>query len=180
MKRQCQVPFCNKITPRSKDRFCSMHRNEFFIRKISPYKELPPVWAFRKCKVHGWQKFEDFYYNKANLSYTCKSCLLKLLKSKYCPIKRKQKLIREQQRTRNNDIKKKFGITQDQYLLILEKQDFKCAICSKLKSSTNFDIDHCHKTGKIRGLLCRSCNLGLGYFKDSPNLLNKAALYIDR
>jgi len=179
--RQCCVPFCDKTTPRTKDRFCSSHRNEFFIRKISPYKELPPLWAFRKCKHHeGWQIFEHFYYHKPSNSYICKPYTLSKLKEKYCPIKRKANRLRDWHSNRNAAIKRHFGIDQKEYEMILEKQDFKCAICLKLKSSKNLDIDHCHKSGKVRGLLCRPCNMGLGYFKDSPNLLTKAADYLRR
>lgn len=137
MKRQCCVPFCDKYTPRSKDRFCASHRNEFFIRKISPYKELPPLWAFRKCKHHqGWQRFEHFYYHKSSNSY-------------------------------------------DDFNNLLTQQNHQCAICRIKQSDQHFDIDHCHITGKVRGLLCRSCNMGLGYFKDSPSLLNQAADYLN-
>lgn len=178
--RQCTVPFCDKYTPRTKDRFCSSHRNEFFIRKISPYKELPPLWAFRKCKVHDWQRFEDFYYHKSSNSYYCRPCTLSKLKSQYCPIKRKEKQIREWHQQRNYRIKKQFNITSEDFNNLLKQQNHQCAICKNNNPEQHFDIDHCHKTGKVRGLLCRSCNMGLGYFKDSPSLLNKAADYLYR
>ena len=178
--RQCVVPFCDKNTPRTKDRFCSSHRNEFFIRKISPYKELPPLWAFRKCKHHiGWQKLEHFYYHKPSNSYICKSYTLSALKAKYCPIKRKAKQEREWHQQRNYRIKKQFKITSDDFNNLLKQQNHQCAICKTSQSEQHFDIDHCHKTGKVRGLLCRSCNMGLGYFKDSPFLLNQAATYLN-
>ena len=50
-----------------------------------------------------------------------------------------------------------------------------CDICSKVFKT--LCIDHCHITGKIRGLLCSACNIGLGKFKDKPDLLKKAAEY---
>ncbi len=63
-------------------------------------------------------------------------------------------------RVRNSELKKGFGITIDDYDKILEKQDFKCAICRIPQSSLEkrLAVDHCHKTGKVRGLLCLSCN----------------------
>lgn len=180
MKRNCSVPFCDKFTSRSKDRFCSSHRHEFFIRKITPFKELVPLWAFRKCKIHGFLKFHDWYFNKSNNTFNCKICRLIQIKNKYCPIKRKTKLQKEKQTNRNSALKRNFGIDQKDYEILLAQQNNQCAICKKPKNIKNFDIDHCHKTKKIRGLLCRSCNMGLGYFKDSPDLLKIAAHYLRR
>lgn len=61
------------------------------------------------------------------------------------------------------------------------KQAFKCAICGKgdLDYLNQLVIDHNHATGKVRGLLCRSCNYGLGCFFDSPHNLMKASMYLE-
>lgn len=79
-------------------------------------------------------------------------------------------------------LKAEYGITAAQYDEMLEKQNFKCAVC--LKSTDEFPerlaIDHCHKTNKIRGLLCSGCNFGLGNFKDSIFLLEQAIKYLGR
>ena len=50
-----------------------------------------------------------------------------------------------------------------------------CFIC---KRTENLNVDHCHKTNEIRGVLCTRCNLGIGYFKDDPMLLKKAIKYL--
>lgn len=79
-----------------------------------------------------------------------------------------------------NDLKR-FGITLEQYIALLKKQDGKCAICKNeetVKFVKRLAIDHCHKTGKVRGLLCHGCNAGLGRFKDDASLLHAAADYI--
>lgn len=76
---------------------------------------------------------------------------------------------------------KKYGITYTEYQLLLERQNFVCAICEKGETSSsriNLSIDHCHDTGIVRGLLCTSCNTGLGRFKDDINLLKKAVEYL--
>jgi hypothetical protein len=52
-----------------------------------------------------------------------------------------------------------------------------CQICG-LKDRRSLNIDHCHTTGKVRGLLCDNCNKGLGLFKDNPDLLNNAVKYL--
>jgi len=73
-----------------------------------------------------------------------------------------------------------YGITQAQYDEMLEKQNGKCAICNNPDEveDRKLAIDHCHTTGRIRGLLCGKCNRGLGFiFKDNPDLLLKAISY---
>jgi hypothetical protein len=58
--------------------------------------------------------------------------------------------------------------------------DATCFICKAPKTSTNkLGVDHSHKKGTVRGVLCRSCNTGLGCFKDDPTLLRKAADYVE-
>lgn len=89
---------------------------------------------------------------------------------------------------RKYDLKSKFGITQKDYEEILESQNGVCSICGCEESvshrykegSQNLSIDHCHKTGNIRGLLCSNCNQGLGRFKDKPKLLLKAIEYLNK
>jgi hypothetical protein len=54
----------------------------------------------------------------------------------------------------------------------------KCEICGKQAEKRNLALDHCHRTGALRGILCMKCNLGLGYYMDSPELLAKAIEYL--
>lgn len=63
---------------------------------------------------------------------------------------------------------------------MLEEQKFECGICTTPINLQTKHIDHCHTTGRIRGLLCRSCNIGLGCFNDNPHALNGAIAYLDR
>lgn len=74
------------------------------------------------------------------------------------------------------------GITLDQYHAILERQDFCCPICGEdvvSKGPRQIHIDHDHDTGKVRGILCGTCNTGLGKLGDGK-LLEKAVRYIAR
>lgn len=79
---------------------------------------------------------------------------------------------------------KTYNITQTDYDNILKKQNYKCLICQSTSSNTilyqRLAIDHCHKTGKIRGLLCDKCNRGLGYFNDNLDSLQRAIDYLKR
>ncbi len=87
----------------------------------------------------------------------------------------------DRKRAKENRIQK-FGITLKQYDKILKKQGGKCKICGAktpgYKNRGRFCVDHNHVTGKIRGLLCVNCNLGLGHFKDNVEILDLAKQYL--
>ena len=73
-----------------------------------------------------------------------------------------------------------YGLSEEQ-LSELEARDPVCAICgSDMSGDRNKAVDHCHETGRVRGLLCRSCNTGLGNFKDDPKRLRAAIRYLAR
>lgn len=76
---------------------------------------------------------------------------------------------------------KRHGITEDDYEIKLNSQNGCCAICGGEPGGRwgTFHVDHDHITGKVRGLLCDSCNLGIGKFYDNPALMRKAAEYLD-
>lgn len=79
-------------------------------------------------------------------------------------------------------IKKTYDISWEDYQELLENQDSCCAICKSRISSARTNrlfVDHCHETLTVRGLLCSSCNHGLGLFKDSPSLLKRAINYLE-
>lgn len=63
---------------------------------------------------------------------------------------------------------------------LLTQQDFKCAICSTAIEGKNACLDHCHRSGVVRGWLCRTCNMGLGLFKDNTDIMSKAAIYLEK
>jgi hypothetical protein len=67
---------------------------------------------------------------------------------------------------------------EDRYKILLEKQRGVCAICERAPENY-LDEDHNHRTGQIRGLLCRSCNTALGKLGDSPARLRRAAYYLE-
>ncbi len=71
-----------------------------------------------------------------------------------------------------------YGITLEQYNLLLINQNYKCKICNDPPGKRNLAVDHDHNTGSVRGLLCDSCNRGIGLLKDKPEVLMKAAEYI--
>jgi hypothetical protein len=75
----------------------------------------------------------------------------------------------------------KFGLTLDSYHALLEKQGDKCACCgTSYHGGRQFNVDHDHETGKVRGLLCNRCNLGLGYLDDNLAGVQRAMAYLER
>lgn len=94
---------------------------------------------------------------------------------------------RNEIRGQNAKLKKHYGMTIDDYENLYDTQNGICMICGKpefVKDQNGrlrkLAVDHCHTTGKIRGLLCTNCNKGLGHFKDSPELLKSAVNYLDK
>lgn len=83
------------------------------------------------------------------------------------------------EKTREYQIQHRYGISGDDFLAIWDNQGGRCAICRK-SFAKQFDvcIDHCHKTGKVRGLLCRNCNIGLGHFGEEPEVFNRIVKYL--
>jgi hypothetical protein len=80
---------------------------------------------------------------------------------------------------RKTKLLKVYGLTLNDYNLKLKQQGNCCAICKTTSSGKrDWHVDHCHSTGKVRGLLCHSCNLMLGHAKDNMNTLEKAIQYL--
>lgn len=84
------------------------------------------------------------------------------------------------------DLKKQYGVNMDWYRATLAKQNNVCAICAKpettqIRNKTiAMPVDHCHTTGKVRGLLCTQCNRALGLFGDDPAALQAAIGYLEK
>ena len=77
-------------------------------------------------------------------------------------------------------LKGKYGLRLQDFKKLLTKQKNKCKICGTLFTETLLPhVDHNHKTGKIRGILCQFCNHGLGNFRDNSQWLRKAAKYLE-
>lgn len=75
---------------------------------------------------------------------------------------------------------KRYGLTELQYNDMLAKQNNLCAICfCENKTTRDWHVDHCHTTGKVRGILCHHCNLLLGNARDNQMILNSASKYLE-
>ena len=80
---------------------------------------------------------------------------------------------------RADSLKRNYNITLEEYDRLLDEQDGVCAICGGINSNgRRLSVDHDHDTGKIRGLLCGNCNVGIGHLQDDPEVLAAAIGYI--
>ena len=85
----------------------------------------------------------------------------------------------QRDKRRNQQYQNKYGITLSQYDMMIALQEDRCGICGDLVARQNFAVDHDHATNRVRGLLCSQCNLGLGNFRDRPDILRSAILYLE-
>lgn len=82
--------------------------------------------------------------------------------------------------SREGLLRRRYGLTAAAFSAMLGKQDGRCAICVKiLDRGRRTHIDHCHTTDRVRSLLCAECNAGLGIMRDDPEILRRAADYIE-
>jgi hypothetical protein len=85
------------------------------------------------------------------------------------------------ERHRKEKLKREFGITVEEWDALFSAQGGRCAICGTDDfKGRRPHTDHCHATGEVRGLLCKRCNQGVGFFVDDPGLMRGAAEYIER
>ena len=78
----------------------------------------------------------------------------------------------------NYELGRKYGITLEEYAHLENNQNHSCATCGS--SDTRLVLDHCHDTGKVRGLLCDPCNLALGKVKDNTQTLTNMIKYLEQ
>lgn len=121
------------------------------------------------CETKQTSEFYKRSGIKRGYMYLCKTCV-KPLDS------------RTKEDNWERSIKSKFGVDKESYNAILAAQGGRCGLCgdTACQSGKRMAVDHCHTTGVVRGLLCYNCNTGLGKFRDNPEVLRKAAEWIER
>ena len=136
------------------------------------------------------QDLSNFYFRKDTNSYRneCKDCIRYKQTEAYRtnPVKyrKRQKRYFKEYLTKDplyrakNWLKNDYNLTIEEYNIQLEKQENVCYICKGL-DKVRLAVDHCHSTGKLRGLLCSSCNQALGKLQDNPEIIQRAKEYIE-
>lgn len=119
-----------------------------------------------KCQNLCWSCYRKHIKSfKSNLENEIKKVAfgkLKQFKKEYIKYVNK----RRKDGRKNSILKSKYGITLNDYKKLFKQQKGKCLVCGK-KSNKTLHVDHNHKTGKVRGLLCFRCNYGIGYFHEN-------------
>ena len=139
----------------------------------------------KECSLCGVIKTHVLFHKDKNnkrgrgLAYYCKECANK--KGRLWHEENKNKPIVIASR-RNRYLKFTYGITAEDYAVLTATQENKCAICGVEfhdKPKSFIHTDHCHDSGKIRGILCTNCNRGIGHFQESKQFLTKAIEYLN-
>lgn len=120
-----------------------------------------------QCPKCGGTKF---YNDRAKKKRRCAECQKERMRKIYATDEYKRK-------HRIADRKRKRRCSETFYNTLLGNQNGRCAICGDYKGY-KLRMDHCHKTGKLRKLLCDNCNWGLGNFKDDVSILQEAIKYL--
>lgn len=137
-----------------------------------------------KCgetKEHG--EYHKQSKSRDGLKPWCKTCSNSFSGKYYKENKSKvlkQARVRYLQHGRNKDLRSKYGISSTCYEKMWQDQGCKCAICGREREEDerHFPVDHCHDTGKVRAILCGSCNRGIGMLQDDPEVVQSAADYL--
>jgi hypothetical protein len=131
------------------------------------------------CSTCCKSKTAESFYVRSDRpkGYTsaCKGCRRKTNREKWTPRKQTE-----------YKLKSNYGLSLDDYQNLLDFQGGVCAICKEPESTLsnagyvkNLSVDHCHITGKVRGLLCHHCNTAIGKFFDRVDLLESAIRYLE-
>jgi len=135
------------------------------------------------CTCHLEKPIEDFWKDSTRnglggISRRCKQCS--------CSFSRKQYHAQPDKKSFNhtNHLRSRFGLKKEEYVRLLQAQNGVCCICGQRETAKscgrirNLCVDHDHKTGKVRGLLCDRCNIALGCVKDNILLLYRCIDYL--
>lgn len=126
------------------------------------------------CKQH--KPIEDFYFRlkskpESGRHSNCKVCVRANV-AKW----QRDNNYRHNEKTKSYLLRSKYGLTRDDLNAIIEAQGGRCLICNQ--QTEKLRVDHCHVTGKVRGLLCHGCNTGIGLLGEEPDRLEAAAAYL--
>jgi hypothetical protein len=141
--------------------------DDFFFGELPPMKrctrcdEYKPIISFGKDK-----------HRSDGLNTRCKSCTRAI---------NRERLARDPEKWAAYARKRKYGISNMEFQIMRNRQGASCAVCREpLGQGREQVVDHCHRTGAVRGILCRMCNWGLGHFRDDRQRLIGAMLYLQR
>lgn len=150
--------------------------------------------VYKMCGRCGQSRpLEDFHVHRGNTDGRqdwCKVCLNKYNREQWHKSPKRAEYVRrwnsenKEKRARTSYVyrlREQYGMEMEDYERLLAEQGGGCGICGRKKPTKGkryFCVDHCHETGKVRGLLCYNCNVAVGHFRNSVALLEKAIGYL--
>lgn len=114
----------------------------------------------RTCKYCQTEKSEEEFYRTSSRCKVCQAQYYTDNKERFKPF------------VKDSHLKRNYNLSLKEFDSILKTQNGGCNICGR--EDRTLCVDHCHDTGKVRGILCRQCNTGIGQFNDDPVLIEKA------
>jgi hypothetical protein len=173
----------DKSRPDGHEYYCRACRKEHQLKKNAKAITKRGTKQCLDCrKVKDLSEFSEDHRNRDKLSSKCIECYNSIKQEKQVRDKTRDlayKISKHQAR----HMRSRHRITEQEYYEMHEAQKGLCAICGRpeLKSMKSMlCVDHNHRTGEIRGLLCNNCNLGIGYLEDNPEYLFKAIEYLQK
>jgi hypothetical protein len=140
----------------------------------------------RTCKIE--KSVDEFYVKKAA---TTKTGFQRAWSCKPCQSAKARQWSKDNPERRNRnrwlyELKSRYGMTEQSWENLLRKQGGGCAICGAKEDGSRYvsgvdrrmSVDHCHETGRVRGILCNRCNRAIGLLKDNVQLLERAIGYL--
>lgn len=171
---------CRDHYEQNKDTYKQRHRKYYQDYK-DKQKEWSKKWASENVeKLKAYQK-EYYLKNKEKIKKQEK------MRSATPEHKERVRIYKQNNRPhyRATDYRRRYGISIDDYNTLFQTQNGCCAICKRPESEVvntkykHLHVDHCHKTGNVRGLLCPKCNALLGSAVDSVDILSSAIVYLN-
>lgn len=149
------------------------------------------------CSACGQEKlsadFHRVYRGSDKRQYHCKACHADRVKKNYPKTQEQRRAAYKRHKEKNPlawknyQLKRDYGITLDMFYEMVKSQNGLCAICGDILRDRNLKndqrasvVDHCHKTGFVRGILCNPCNAGIGMLRESKEIILKAVAYLER
>lgn len=129
-----------------------------------------------KCEIDKpeseFYSFKDKWQAKSYLSARCKPCHQEYKKENPAATARNRKA---------EKLKLRYGLTYEEWEALRENEGYACMVCgiTEVELDRRLDVDHCHSSGKVRGVLCNPCNTLLGHAKDNIGILKSAIAYLE-
>lgn len=152
------------IIQQNETKWCSGCSNDLLINDFGKKLDGRPRWHCRKCDAKSRREWRRNHLEED-----------KQQKKRYA--EKYPEIIKRRSRRQNW---RKKGLDPDMIENHLSTHHGNCDICGLPPNGQSHAIDHCHKSGKFRGILCTKCNSGIAMFNDDPNLFDKAKIYLSR